>query len=258
VKVIVLFAVSFGAMFYVQKIGEQAVQSTGEQIQEVTTQALPLTSLAARMHAHQMEQMVQFERAVQYGATNLSEGAAQYRAAREAFSDASESVARDTARATALVDARIAALSTQPERQQYYTRIRTQLDAFAEAYAAINANMDTALRAQEAGESKKWQALTATIETQATTLGDASAALLGALESLTQSTLQRVESQEQQALRSIYDAGRIGLIAVGVIALLILIGTAVPLHRLKRALHTMANGQEAEVPHMHPHSEMGG
>jgi len=246
-------------LLFVAGIGIYQISAIGEELESIADQDIPLTAAINQITVHQLQQAVQFERAVRFG-----EEMAQHDSVRPSFETA---VARFTALA-AKVDREILDGEDLAEHALAHAHTAAQAEEFARVGAALkqieleHATYDEhALEVFDllaAGHVARAVELAHKIEAEEDKLTEELEALLIEISQFTLAAAQKAEQHDKAALRLIAVVSVISAIVGFVLtALVVRRSVAAPLRHVVEALDALAGGDTTVDLDVRSNDEIG-
>lgn len=194
-----------------------AMKSIGGELFAIAEEDIPLTEKVAGITTHQLEQAVQFERALHYGTVLKADDSAvpRFREALKAFDEGTESIEAELQQADQIVEEALSRSSG--DEQQEFAAIREALKSIESAHKEYVSNAHNVFIAFTEGKTHQAEELAENVEHEEENIDTSLERMLDQIGQFTEESGRRAETHEQSSL-----------VVLGIIALIsIVIGFVV-------------------------------
>ncbi len=177
-----------------------AMKSIGSELFAIAEEDIPLTEKVAEITTHQLEQAVQFERALHYGAVLKIEDSAvsRFREAVKAFDEGTEGIEEELRDADQIVEEALS--HSSGDEQQEFASIREALKTIESAHKEYVEHAHDVFIAFTEGKTHQAEELAENVEHEEENIDTSLERMLDQIGQFTEESAKRAETHEQSAV----------------------------------------------------------
>ena len=236
-KITIFFSVIIGAMIIASVIGITQMNQIGTELTEISEHDMPLTKKITNITIHQLEQGINFERALRHAQV---ENWAEYGHAKEAFHNYATLVDEEFITAEHMAEEAITIASTDAAKQEFehVLSVLTKIDKEHLEYEDHVNHIFSLIESNQISEATTEIELTEAMEEE---IDHEIEALLVEVEEFTENAIQKAETDEQLGILVLIVASIIATI-VGIISTIIVKRMISPLSKITEVANKISEG----------------
>jgi methyl-accepting chemotaxis protein len=249
-KIAVVVGLCLTLMAGVSATGIWTMQKIGLEIESIAEHDVPLTEIVSKITVHQLEQAINFERAVRFGEemVHMPKARAHFETAVKKFEALSAKVDKEIKEGEHLADEAVKAAHTQAEKAEF-RHVLSALKTIEKHHHDFEVHAMDAMKLLLAGKVPAALKLTESIEIEEEKLDHELEALLTEIEKFTKDAAHQAEADEKFGIKLLMIVSAVGLVVGAIMAWFVITRLiARPLSKVVSSLESLTAGDtEVEI-----------